>query len=232
MNFLLPDAFIRSPTIMKLLSCRYSVGWYRLVTAGASRPFLGEPDRSRADASSEISLLKSAMCSGVVPQHPPTRSTCDSSTNFSSASTKGLGCSGYSVRPSTSTGSPALGITLIRRPAPVPPWCLPSQCTCSAISVGPVAQFSPSDRSGYPASALAAASIDVPISIVPVVSIVTDAMIGTSSGVSPRSRIAARHALIAHLTCRMSWQVSMMNTSTPALPSPGSPASSPRACSR
>ncbi len=95
----------------------------------------------------------------------------------------------------------------------------------SRISTGPVAQLRPSEQIGYCESATAAAAISVPSSIVPVFSIVTLAMIGTSIAVLPLSASAAITALMTHLTCSRSWHVSMMNTSTP-------PASSPRAASR
>ncbi len=106
------------------------------------------------------------MCSGVVPQHPPT-SDAPASTNLSIASTNASGVSGYSVRPSTMTGSPALGTTEKWRGQ----FSL-SHATCSRISEGPVAQFRPSEAIGNIDSAFAAAAISVPRSIVPVVSIV------------------------------------------------------------
>jgi hypothetical protein len=167
------------------------------------------------------------MCSGVVPQHPPTIRTPSRSTNLAMASTNGPGASGYSVRPSTRIGSPALGMTETGRPVrrPIAPQCFPSHWRCSAISTGPVAQFSPSEQMGYSATAAAAAAISVPRSIVPVASMVTESMIGTSWAVFPFSSRAARTAFRTHLTWRRSWQVSTMKASTP-------PASSPRACSR
>ena len=51
------------------------------------------------------------MCSGVVPQQPPMRATPSSSTKRRCHTASSSGSSGYSVRPSTSIGRPALGMT-------------------------------------------------------------------------------------------------------------------------
>jgi hypothetical protein len=107
-----------------------------------------EGPRTPRRASVSTTSASFAMCAGIVPQHPPTMPTPSCSMYFSIAAAKGSGASGYSVRPSTSTGSPALGMTDTRRPGDAAPQWRPSQWTCSAISVGPVAQFMPSEMMG------------------------------------------------------------------------------------
>ena len=63
-----------------------------------------------------------------------------------------------------------------------------------------VEQFKPSEQTGYMPIALTTAVMSEPTSILPMVSIETLTMIGTSSCDLPRSFNASRHALIAHLT--------------------------------
>jgi hypothetical protein len=93
---------------------------------------------------------------------------------------------------------------------------------CSLISCGPVAQLSPiTSTSGKASIAVTAAAMSVPISIVPVVSMVTWHISGTRRPVASK---ACRAAWMAILVCRMSWQVSISRTSAP-------PSISPRICS-
>jgi len=103
--------------------------------------------------------------------------------------------------------------------------CRPSHLIDSAISTGPVAQFSPIDAIGYFRSVSTAASRLDPTSIVPICSMVMLTISGISSGVFPSSSSAARAALIAHFTCKRSWHVSIRIASEP-------PATSPRIASR
>ena len=133
------------------------------------------------------------MCSGVVPQHPPTSDNPNSLTNPASASASSSGRSGYTAPSGPSTGRPALGITdtgslewrdRYRR--------------CSLISAGPVAQFSPMTSTPSGSIAVSAAPISLPSSIVPVVSTVTWVMIGMCR---PARAIARR----APSTAAFSW---------------------------
>ena len=92
---------------------------------------------------------------------------------------------------------------------------------CSLISVGPVAQLSPSTSIPSGSSAVSAAPISVPSSMVPVVSTVTWTIRGRSL---PAASSARRLPMIAALACSRSWAVSMTTASMP-------PASMPRTCS-
>ena len=78
--------------------------------------------------------------------------------------------------PSTSSGSPAFGCTDSR-----PGQLAASQRTCSAISCGPVAQFSPISGTSSACTTAAAAAMSGPTSSVPVVSTVTCTKIGVSA---------------------------------------------------
>ena len=155
------------------------------------------------------------MWPGVVPQQPPTMLSPYWLTKSETFSAKGSLCSGNTVLPSTSSGSPALGSRLMARGQ-----CLARYCTCSAISVGPVAQFMPRLRMGKSRRAATTPAMSVPTKVVPNCSMVTCTMIGMSpvpsvSGVSPRSASTSRMAVMAHLTCKMSWAVSSSSTSAP-----------------
>ncbi len=99
--------------------------------------------------------------------------------------------------------------------------CLDSSRRCSLISAGPVAQFSPIMSMPRASSAVRAAAVSEPSSIVPVVSTVIWAKTGTS-----RVPIMARWApTIAALACNRSCAVSISTASTP-------PASIPATWSR
>ena len=60
-----------------------------------------------------IVRTSAAMCSGVVPQQPPTMPTPKSLTNSRSVSAMGSGFIGYTVRPPSLMGSPAFGMQWI-----------------------------------------------------------------------------------------------------------------------
>ena len=81
------------------------------------------------------------------------------------------------------------------------------------IPSGPVAQFSPREKRGYGSRAARAAATSVPTSIVPVFSIVSDTITGTSRFIASR---VSKQATTAVLTCSRSWHVSMISRSTPA----------------
>ncbi len=81
------------------------------------------------------------------------------------------------------------------------------------IPSGPVAQFSPREKRGYGSRAARAAATSVPTSIVPVFSIVSDTMTGTSRFIASR---VSKQETTAILTCSRSWHVSMISRSTPA----------------
>ena len=147
------------------------------------------------------------MCSGVVPQQPPTSATPYSLTNAVSAAASSSGLSGYTAPFGPSSGSPAFGITDSGIRA-----CLESVRRCSLISAGPVEQFSPMRSTPSASNAVSAAPISEPSSIVPVVSTATCATIGTTR---PSAAIARRTPRMAALACRRSWQVSTTIASAP-----------------
>ncbi len=167
-----------------------------------------------------ITSRSAAMCAGVVPQHPPVTCTPWFSTNRCIAPANSIGPSGNTACPSRSSGIPAFGTTEMGRSQ-----CRESHATASDISKGPVPQFNPSDAIGKGRSAARIAGKVLPSNIAPLVSSVTFTRTGTSVTSPPRSAIASRQALIAHLTCRRSCAVSIMKASTP-------PLSRPSACSR
>ncbi len=92
----------------------------------------------------------------------------------------------------------------------------------SVMNSGPVAQFKPIDRRGACMIEAYSASMPWPASIVPVGSIVTEAMIGT---LQPTFVNASWTAIRPALRLRVSCIVSSSSTSAP-------PSSSPSACVR
>ena len=96
-----------------------------------------------------------------------------------------------------------------------------SQRTCSAISCGPVAQFSPMSGTSSAWTTAAAAPMSGPTSRVPVVSTVTWTKIGVSVPASARAILTA---FTAALMNSVSWLVSVRIASAP-------PARRPRHCS-
>ena len=158
------------------------------------------------------------MCSGVVPQQPPTIPTPKRSTNSPRVSASGVGSSGKTVSPSGPwIGRPAFGMQCTGTGE-----CSPRKRIASRMSVGPVEQFSPMTSTRSASSVVSAASTSVPRSMVPLAgSRETETWIGT---VRPASANARRVPRIAARASRMSWTVSMMMRSTP-------PSSSAAACS-
>ncbi len=100
------------------------------------------------------------------------------------------------MAPSTTDGSPALG----RHDRNMRAWRLRWR-TCSVISAGPVAQFSPMTSGRSASSTVNAAPISEPTSIRPVVSMVTCTISGTSR---PARAMARRQAISAALACNRS----------------------------
>ena len=174
------------------------------------------------DAGAECSNMprRAPMCSVVVPQHPPIMLTPKSPTKPDIRSAMGAACNGYSVRPSTKIGNPAFGTTEIGRSQ-----CLANHSTCGVISAGPVAQFRPKLATGRRRRVEATAEISEPTSSVPVVSTVTETMMGNCSGPMPRASRACKAACTAQRICKGSWQVSTKSASTP-------PSSRPSICIR
>ncbi len=143
----------------------------------------------------------------MVPQQPPTSASPNSATNPLSACASSSGVNGYSAPLAPSTGRPAFGITDTGSRA-----CLDRCRRCSLISSGPVAQFSPIRSMPSGSSAVRAAPISLPSSIVPVVSTVTWVTIGMRR---PDRSIARRLPTIAAFACSRSWQVSTRMASAP-----------------
>ena len=86
-------------------------------------------------------------------------------------------------------GNPALGTTEMGRSQ-----CWASHSTCGVISAGPVAQFKPKLATGKRRRVAATAAISEPTSNVPVVSTVTETMMGNCSGPIPRASSACKAA--------------------------------------
>lgn len=111
------------------------------------------------------------------------------------------------MAPSTSRGSPALGMQAIG----IREWS-DRYLSGSYISTGPVAQLSPMTCGRSPSRVVRAAPISVPGSIRPVSSIVTWTWRGTSR---PECAIARRDPFTAALAPSRSNWVSMMSRSAP-----------------
>ena len=91
----------------------------------------------------------------------------------------------------TLRGRPAFGSTDTRRDE-----FSPRKRTCSCIRSGPVAQLKPMTSTSSASSAGRAAAISVPMSMVPVVSIVTCVMIGTSRPAKLHRATAGQHGAL------------------------------------
>lgn len=124
-----------------------------------------------------------------------------------SASANSSGSNGYSAPLAPSTGNPALGITDTGMRA-----CRDRWRRCSLISAGPVAQFKPIMSTPSGSTAVNAAPISLPSSMVPVVSTVTWANTGMCR---PARVIARRDPNTAAFSCSRSWQVSTRMASAP-----------------
>jgi len=80
-----PLALVRSPIDRNAVSWRNGTCWYNEATPGSGRGL------RRAAGRSAIRAASTAMCSGVVPQQPPTSDRPNSLVNLSWASAS---CSG------------------------------------------------------------------------------------------------------------------------------------------
>ncbi len=96
---------MRSPIISTEASCRNGTLAYSEATDGSA---LG---CRRAGSSPATRSATSRMCSGVVPQQPPTRLVPNSVTNEASEVASSSGVSGYQAPFGPSCGRPAFGIT-------------------------------------------------------------------------------------------------------------------------
>ena len=145
---------------------------------------------------------KSAICSGVVPQHPP-RTEAPASTSSGPKDANSSGPILYTVSPSMISGRPAFGFarsgtfayTFILR-------------MISAISCGPVEQLTPTTSAPMLCNTTMAVSGSVPYSVLPSSLKLMDAMIGRSQ--------VARIAKMAALVSARLIIVSTTNKSTPA----------------
>ncbi len=207
-----PWLLTRSPTSVGRGSCTRAVAAIMpLSRAGRGAGRVGGTTPATRSAST-------AMCSGVVPQQPPTMPTPKRSTNSPSVCASSAGDSGKTVSPSGPwIGSPAFGMQWTGIGA-----CSPRKRIASRMSPGPVEQFRPMTSTRSASSVVSAASTSVPSSIVPLAgSSETETWIGT---VRPAAAIARRAPKIAAFASRMSCTVSMISRSTP-------PSSSAPACS-
>ncbi len=83
-----PLALVRSPMARNAVSWRNGTCWYSEATPGSGRGRRGASGRPRSRP------VSSAMCSGVVPQHPPTSESPNSRQNVSWAAASSSGCTG------------------------------------------------------------------------------------------------------------------------------------------
>jgi hypothetical protein len=104
LNFREPEALHRSPTIRKLVVLAVGDRGEEAGELGATTA-RGLACAGRESSTSAIA----AMCSGVVPQHPPMTLTPWCSTNFRRLSAIGAGPSGYSVSPLLEDREPGVG---------------------------------------------------------------------------------------------------------------------------
>ena len=103
-----------------------------------------------------ISSFSSFICSGVVPQHPPTR-LAPAFTNSLARRANSSGLRENTVSFSTSSGSPALGFAIIGILA-----YSFRTVTISHICSGPVEQFTPTASTPSPCSTVTAVAGSVP----------------------------------------------------------------------
>ena len=207
-----PWLLTRSPISVGRGSCASGVAAIIPLTRGARGAGRG------GGTTPATRVASTAMCSGVVPQHPPTMPTPKRSANSPSVSASSAGDSGNTVSPSEPwMGRPAFGMQCTGIGA-----CSPRKRIASRMSPGPVEQFRPTTSTRSASSVVSAASTSVPSSMVPLAgSSETDTWIGTAR---PAVAIARRAPNTAALASRMSWTVSMIRRSTP-------PSSSAPACS-
>ena len=102
-----PCVLSRSPIIIGAGSWRSATAVIPLETIQAPRPGRG------AGARDPTAAARARVCSGVVPQQPPTMFTPCSTTNSRRISAIGSACIGYTARPPSLIGRPAFGMQWI-----------------------------------------------------------------------------------------------------------------------
>ena len=152
--------------------------------------------------SPDTARLIALIYSGEVPQQPPTTRTPD----LTSADMSEANCSApteYTVSPSLSAGSPALGFTTtgVELTASMRP-------TTSVICAGASEQLTPSASTPRPSSTATAASGEVPVMVLP--------SSPNTSVASTGSEQLSFAAMIAAFISYMSFIVSMAMRSAPA----------------
>ncbi len=173
--------------------------------------------RGAGAAAPVIAPTSAAMCSGLVPQQPPTMPAPSRFAMAAVLDAKPSASSGQLTVPPTERGRPALGIMQMGTLE-----TLASASKAGSSSSGPPEQLRPS-ASGPNGSMMAAkAAGEAPESIRPRASTVALAMNGSFL---PARRLASSSAPMAALHCSVSCTVSMSARSAP-------PAISPRNCGR
>ena len=105
--------------------------------------------------------FSAAMCAGVVPQQPPS-SAAPSSANLRAAAAKSSGETRNCVCPSTTTGSPALGLKARGTPA-----AARSSGKSASICSGPSPQLKPTASAPSDSATVTALSTSAPVSMRP-----------------------------------------------------------------
>ena len=187
----LPVGFSRSPIVQSFRLCPISTLDSRLVSMRGS-----VAGNAVCTCISFIFLCRAAMCSGVVPQQPPSATAPQSS----NAAVLCANSSGPSTMP---PGNPALGFAKI---GTVDTARISATMLC--ISSGPVLQFTPTASTSSEHSVTAAVFASVPVSVRPPCSKVMETAIGRSH--------TSLHPKIAARVWPMSSIVSMMIKSAPA----------------
>ena len=152
-------------------------------------------------------LCIALMCLGSVPQQPPTTSILYFLMKDEIISAISPGLRGYTVLPSFSTGSPALGTHEIYVEAP-----LPRTARAPSISSGPVLQLSPTTSTPMYPSVAETADSSVPKSMRPLLARVHCAITTRSL---PFSLIACLAPFTAVFISKRSCPVSMRSASAP-----------------
>ncbi len=195
----LPAMFVRSPTFTNAISS---------VSVKASRP----DNRSRGSrvagtrgATPATASAIARMCSGDVPQQPPT--TFTSPSRAKSPTVRAI-CSGVSSYSPNALGRPAFGCTDTSAPV-----AAASSRRCGRSSSAPRAQLRPTENRSACSVLTTNASGVWPDRVRPLASVmVPESMIGTRRPVAAN---ASSHANRAALAFRVSKTVSMSSRSTP-----------------
>ena len=195
----LPAMFVRSPTFTNVISS---------VSVKASRPDRRSRGSRGAGARGGTPATASAiarMCSGVLPQQPPT--TFSRPARANSPSTSAI-CSGVSSYSPNAFGSPAFGCADTSTSV-----LAASSRRWGRSSSAPSAQFRPTENRSACAVEMAKASGVWPDSVRPLASVmVPESMIGARR---PTAVNASSHANSAAFALSVSKTVSMRTRSTP-----------------